>query len=114
MIENGLLNIKVRSVDTDVILILLAFSFMKKFKLISDDVKVWCDFGTGDKRKTVSIHLLYEALGEGICLALPFFHAFTGCDSTTSFYNLPKQKWFELWMTCPMGGGYHAPICPLI
>ena len=101
MVENGLLNIKVRSVDTDVIIILL-IAYMKQFILINDDVKIWCDFGTGNNRKTVNIHLLYEALGEEICLALPFFHAFTGCDSTTSFYNLPKKKWFELWMSCPM------------
>ena len=66
------------------------------------DVEVYCDFGTGTNRKIVNINLLYELLGEEICLGLTFFHAFTGCDTTTSFYDLPKRKWFELWMSCPM------------
>lgn len=103
MIDNGILNIKIRTVDSDVIVILAAF--MEQFLQTVDsgnDLRVWCDFGTGAHRKTVAIHSLYDRLGVEVCLALLFFHAFTGCDSTTSFFGLPKNKWFASWMCCPM------------
>ena len=70
---DNLISIKVRSADTDVIVILL--EFMPQFKL-------WCDLGTGVNRKTTSINSIYERLGKALCLALPFFYVFSGCDST--------------------------------
>ena len=73
-----------------------------KFKHMNDEMKIWCYFGTGEHQKIVHIHSMYERLGEEVCLALSLFHAFTGCDSTTSFYLIPKNKWFEMWMSCPM------------
>ena len=34
-----------------------------------------------------------------ICLGLLFFHFFTGCDSTCSFFRKKtKRFWFDLWM----------------
>ena len=40
-------------------------------------------------------------MGDSICLALPFFHAFSGCDSTSSFYRKTKISLFDYWMTYP-------------
>ena len=48
------------------------------------------------------MHDVYEEIGETICLGLNFFHAFTGYDSTCSFYRKTKSTWYETWMTCPM------------
>ena len=31
-------------------------------------------------------------------LSLPFFHAFTGCDITSSFYRYVKCKFWDTWM----------------
>lgn len=61
-------------------------------------VRIWVHFGTGDYRRTYSIHSSYIALGESVCLALPFFHAFTGCNSTCSFYRKTKMIWFQSWI----------------
>ena len=100
MLLKDIRNIKLRTVDTDVIVILL--SFMPQFIELDRNVKIWVDFGTGDFRRIISIHTAFVTLGEEISLALPFFHAFTGCDSTCSFYRKTKNTWFELWMTCPI------------
>ena len=50
---------------------------------------------------TLPIHELYQSLGDSICLGLTFFHAFTGCDSTSAFFSYPKNKWFEALMNAP-------------
>ena len=76
---DNLIGIKVRSAGTDVIVIFL--EFMPKFKLRNDHIRIWCDFGTGVNRKATSTNSIYERLGKALCLALPFFHVFSGCDS---------------------------------
>ena len=65
---DNLTSIKVRSTDTDVIVILLVF--LPKSKLWNDHIRIWCDFGTGFNRKAISINSIYERLGEAICLTL--------------------------------------------
>ena len=72
---DNLTSIKVRSADTDVIVILLAF--MPQFKLWNDHIRIWCDFGTGVNRKAISINSIYERLGEALCLAIPLFESLT-------------------------------------
>ena len=59
-----LISIKVRSADTDVIVILL--EFMPQFKLWNDHIRIWCDFGTGVNRKATSITSVYERLGKAL------------------------------------------------
>ena len=36
--------------------------------------------------------------GKFICRALPYFHALTGCDTTSSLYQLSKAKFWKTWM----------------
>ena len=36
---------------------------------------------------------LYECLGSRICVELPGFHSFTGCDYTASFNRRPQEKY---------------------
>ena len=38
------------------------------------------------------------SLGEQKCTALPFFHAFTGCDISSSFFNQGKCKFWDRWI----------------
>ena len=38
---------------------------------------------------------------ESVCRALPFQYGFTGCDTTSSFFNIGKCKWFDYWVNCP-------------
>ena len=67
---DNLISIKVRSADTDVIVILL--ELMSQFKLWNDHIVIiWCDFGTDVNRKVTSINSISERH-----YALPF-HSFT-------------------------------------
>ena len=100
MIDSGMSRIAVRTADTDVIFILLGF--MSQFYNNDNRIKIFCDFGTGDHREVIPIHSMHQRLGEEICLGILFFHAFTGCDSTSSFFEMTKKKWFERWLSCPM------------
>ena len=36
-------------------------------------------------------------LGEEVCQALPFFRAYTGCDTVSSFFNHGKCKIWDRW-----------------
>ena len=60
-------------------------------------IKIWVDFGSGDNRKTYFINKVHSNLGDTVCLSLPFFHAFTGCDSTSSFFRKSKSNFMEHW-----------------
>ena len=61
----------------------ILLEFVPQFKLWNDHIRIWCDFGTGVNRKATSTNSIYERLGKALCLALPFFHVFSGCDSTS-------------------------------
>ena len=41
---------------------------------------------------------LFPSLTNCVCIALPFFHALTGCDTASGFYNHSKFKFFDAWM----------------
>ncbi|XP_014671477.1 PREDICTED: uncharacterized protein LOC106812172 [Priapulus caudatus] len=86
------------AVDSDVIVILLAF--MPQFLKIDPDFELHVDYNSGTNRKNIHVNVCYESLGEDVCLALPFFHCFTGADSTCFFYKLTKKMWFSQWNKC--------------
>ena len=75
--------IKVRSPDTDVFVVLLAYS--SSFQL-----QVLFDTGTGNNRRLLNINQIAVAIGSSVCQALPALHAFTGCDSTNCFVRRAK------------------------
>ena len=50
IVNDGILDIVVRSMDTDVLVILL--SFMTQFLELNENVKIWLDFGRGEGRRT--------------------------------------------------------------
>ena len=76
--------ILIRSLDTDVFILLLRFA-----RQISQTVLF--DTGTGDKRRLLSIHAAARDLGVDVNLALTALHAFTGCDNTNAFVRKGKM-----------------------
>ena len=82
----------VRTVDSDVVVILLGF--MSEFMAANPSVEITVDFKTSRWRKYISINSIYYNLGSDICSGLPFFHSFTGTDSTCSFFKQSKKDWF--------------------
>ena len=83
------------SVDIDVIIIALySFWFL-------DFEELWIEFGCGKNRKWIPIHLYSKALGEEICMALPFWYAFTGCDTVSQFAGRGKKTAWKAWTSFP-------------
>ena len=44
------------------------------------------------------IKVITDSLGWKVCHALPFFHAFTGCDTVSSFHGKGKRKAWDTWL----------------
>ena len=85
----------VRTVDTDVVVILVG----KLHHLINicNDVNIWVSFGTGKNFTYYHINAIYEELGREKSLALPVFHCFTGFDTTSTFFERGKKSAWEAW-----------------
>lgn len=81
--------IVVRSPDTDVMILLLYYCS-------SIAQPVLFDTGSGNKRRLVNVKSIAEVLGIDVCQALPAYHAFSGCDYTSSFCRRGKIRPFEL------------------
>ena len=66
------------TVDSDVV-ILAVFVFRQLTN------PLWNTFGTGKHFRLLPVYDICVTLGTQKCFALPMFHAFTGCDTVSSF-----------------------------
>ena len=108
MVQNDCKSIQIRTVDTDVVVslvIILAFAVYAILKLHDDGVEALIDFGTGDHRILISLNRSFKSLGYSFSNALLFlvfhFHAFTGCDSTSSVFGKTRTLWFNKLQSYP-------------
>lgn len=79
----------IRSPDTDVFLLLLAFAN-------SFSAPVYMDTGSGDHRRILDITQIRRDVGDNISKALLGLHAFTGCDTTSAFMRKGKSYPFKI------------------
>ena len=92
--------ILVRTVDSDVVIILLAYHF--QFQHYDDRLYLCIDFGVGTERRCINMNECFQNIGgEQYALAMPFFHTFTGSDSTSAFYQKSKLMIHSKWMESP-------------
>ena len=94
-VQMGNKKIFVKTVDTDMIVILLG-----NFEEISElcpDIDLWIAFGVSKYFALYSINAIYQETGVTTALALPVFHAFSGCDTTSSFQGKGKRSVWEAW-----------------
>ncbi|XP_065197855.1 uncharacterized protein LOC135829379 [Sycon ciliatum] len=93
----GYPTVTVKSPDTDVA-VLAAFAR----HCISG--RLYFLTGTGNKVRCIDMATVSDELGPELCQALPGFHAFTGCDSTSAFaYRGKKAALKILQSTGPVG-----------
>ena len=61
------------------------------------DKRIWVESCIQSKNnlRYISINQLFDQLGEPLCKALPFYHAFIWCDNTSSFNRKGKVKPFK-------------------
>lgn len=107
-VESGHTNIMLRSSDTDVLVLAVAH-----FKQVGAE-EFWIATGTGKHYRYIPVHEVYQSLGPSRSAGLPFLHAFSGCDTVSSFTNVGKKThwivansndsfWpaFEMLSKCP-------------
>uniref|UniRef100_UPI00358F36DD uncharacterized protein n=1 Tax=Myxine glutinosa TaxID=7769 RepID=UPI00358F36DD len=97
-LQSGHSLIQVRSVDMDVVVILLGV--YSKLRSQHDDLQLWAAFGMGAHYTCVDIGSLSATLGDR-AKALTAFHAFTGCDTTSGFHWSSKKKAWRVWDMLP-------------
>ena len=85
-IRNGFKEIKIITVNTDVVVIALVCFFLLKPE------KLRIEFGVGKHRRWLPIHTYASLLDESKCTALLFWYAFTGCDMVSSFRGRGKKR----------------------
>ena len=93
-VQTGVKKVVVKTVDSDVVMSLLAYRH-KAGNLLDSNVYAW--FGVGTSACYFNINTIALELGENRCKALPFFHTFTGCDTVSSFFNQGKCKFWDRW-----------------
>ena len=70
---------------------------VRPFALTSSLEELWIAYSTGANRRYIAIHEVVASLGQVRSLALPGFHAFAGCDTTSSFFGKGKKSAFSIW-----------------
>ena len=89
--SDGLHKILLRTVDTDILAVAAAATAkMNKQEL-------WIAFGTGRNFRYIPIHEIVASIGPSKSQALPMFHAYTGCDSVSSFSTKGKKMAWDTW-----------------
>ena len=91
-VHEGLIpNVVVRSIDTDVFILLVHHS-----KFIN--AQLWMDAGINAKntRRLINISELARKFPPDVTDALPALHALSGCDYTASFIRMGKQKPYKV------------------
>ena len=94
----------VRTVESDVVV--LSIHHYPAFNNLGLTY-LWIGFGCGKKYRDIPVHEVSAQLSPNRCLALPFFHAFTGSDLTSSMFGIGKklhwmhgcivQRWQKPW-----------------
>ena len=70
----------------------------RAFALRSDTIdELWITFSSGKKFCYVAIHDVVLELGKSHAMALPGFHALTGCDTTSTFFGKGKKTSYSTW-----------------
>ena len=85
----------VRTVDSDIVI--LAISFFSQLDLR----ELWIGFGSGRNYRDIPIHEISRQLGEPRSMALPLFHALSGCDTTSQFFGIGKKTAWSIWEMYP-------------
>lgn len=94
-VKEGYSKASIRTVDTDVLV--LAVKAAQCLSL----TELWVAFGAGKNFRHLAAHEIANALGPDCCMALPMFHAFTGCDTVSCFGGRGKRTAWDTWMNFP-------------
>ena len=97
-VKNGSRTSFFRTVDTDVIVILVGKLYF--LKTLCADINIWVAFGAGKHFMYYHINYICHMLGKDKCLA-QLFHSFTGSDTTSAFFGRGKKMAWAAWNCYP-------------
>ncbi|KAG0717130.1 hypothetical protein GWK47_008210 [Chionoecetes opilio] len=92
-VQQGYSKVSMRTVDTDVVVLAIASANRLNIS------ELWIAFGAGKSFRFIAAHEIAKALGPDRCVALPMFHAFTGCDTVSCFGGRGKKTAWDTWTT---------------
>ena len=97
--STGCKKIVIRTVDTDILIILIGqFYFIRnQYK----DIDVFVAFGTGKDYNIFNINNICSRLGKDVSQSLLTFHAFSGSDTTPGFHGKGKKSAWGSWKAFP-------------
>ena len=90
-LRDGFHKIMLRSSDTDVVVLAVAAVARMNVQ------ELWIAFGTGKNFRYIPIHEIVASIGPNKSEALPMFHAYTGCDTVSSFATKGKKIAWDTW-----------------
>lgn len=95
--QQGGKTIQVHSADTDVVAILVGTFY--ELAMVQPLTNIWVAFCVGKKFRYYHINAICNSLGEekSQSRALPVFHSFTGCDTTSAFNGKGKKSAWQAW-----------------
>ena len=93
--KHGHQKVSIRTVDTDVVV--LAVAQIQHLQIS----ELWIEFGIGKHYRFIPAHLVALSMGPKRASALPFFHALTGCDTTSAFCGIGKKTAWDAWEIFP-------------
>jgi len=99
-LQHGAKKVQVRTVDTDVLVILVGHFF--DLLELQPDLELCVAFGVGKNFCVHSINAISVSLGERIARALPVFHAFSGSDTTSYFFRKGKKSAWQSLKSYPL------------
>ena len=67
-----------------------------RFCLLLDIKEYYFKTGVGKAKRYIPMHEVAEFLGRNTSMILPLIHAFSGCDSTSAFSGMGKERWIEV------------------
>ena len=91
---NGCKKVIISSTDTDVVVLGVA-----AFERLGVE-KLWIGFGRSKDFRWLPVHELSNSLGPRVA-ALPFFNAFSGCDTVSAFPGKGKKSAWQTWEVFP-------------
>ena len=94
-VKEGCKKVCIKTVDTDVVVIAIS---------VSRDLRgeeIWVAFSSGKTFRYNAIHTISNSLGPLKSRLLPVFHAFTGCDTVSSFAGIGKKTAWDTWKAFP-------------
>ena len=77
--------VSIIAVDTDVVVLALQHFFTLNLE------ELWIEFGVDKYQRYILIHTCPETFGRKLCSSSTLWHAFTGCDTVSSFNGKVKK-----------------------